>query len=117
MVPGDYYVARVRPTGWLLRPRVLSLSLSLSSISLASAVLFLRYLLSVFVRFRTARSLCSDVRIYMYIAHVRTLVQRHVVRIYVLESVDTRTLGGDLVNEMLSERKKSPPSKTKRYYD
>lgn len=24
MVLGDYYVARVRPTGWLLRPRVLS---------------------------------------------------------------------------------------------
>lgn len=24
MVPGDYYVARVRPTGWLLRPRILS---------------------------------------------------------------------------------------------
>lgn len=100
MVPGDYYVARVRPTGWLLRPRVLSPSLSLFSISLASrTVLFLRYLLSVFVRFRIARSLCSDVRIYVYIAYahtyVRTLVQRHVVRIYVLEPVDTRTLGGE----------------------
>jgi len=58
MVPGDYYVVRVRPTGWLLRPRVLS-SVSPASCHRSS---FHDALPSVFVL--SYGSIDADVRIY-----------------------------------------------------
>lgn len=72
MVPGDYYVARVRPTGWLLRPRVLP-PVSPAT-ALLSAVLLLRLSLS-----RTDLPIGADVRNIRGVctAHLHTRARIH----------------------------------------
>lgn len=115
-MPGDYYVARVRPTGWLLRPRTLS---PVPSYLFPLFPLFFSQCSSFGFRSLVRVPIGADVRIYGECIQF-TRIHAHApvrhgphgrVRAYILAPVDSlASLGGegrrgDEVSGILSEQK------------